>query len=116
MVVESDGYLSLIEYFTENLQLFERAGVFEEGRESIEDVVMDLIASNLMTVFSQNPDLDADLRFTLMQEADRVMEDLSEVLTSVWCQCPTVEQVAFLEDYVSLVKNLFDSAIAYRME
>ncbi|WP_087017761.1 DUF3802 family protein [Thaumasiovibrio subtropicus] len=114
MVVESEGYHALIEHFTEHLALFEKGGE-EGGQECIEDVVMDMIASNLMVVFQQNPDLDADFRFKLMQEADNVMEDLSEVLSSVWTCCPTNEQIAFLEDYISLVKNLFDSAIAERL-
>ncbi len=114
MVVESEGYHALIEHFTAHLDLFERGGE-EDGQESIEDVVMDMIASNLMAVMQQNPDLDSDFRFKLMQEADNVMEDLNEVLSSVWMCCPTNEQIGFLEDYISLVKNLFDSAIAERL-
>ncbi|WP_413110743.1 DUF3802 family protein [Thaumasiovibrio sp. DFM-14] len=111
MVVESEGYNALIEYFTLHLYLFE-SNIGEVGQETIEDVVMDMIASNLMAVFGQNPDLESNFRFKLMQEADKVMEDLNEVLSSVWQSCPTNEQIAFLEDYISLVKNLFDSAIA----
>ncbi|MDV5168963.1 DUF3802 family protein [Photobacterium rosenbergii] len=111
MVVESEGYHALIEYFTEHLSLFENAET-EGCSETVEDVVTDMIATNLMTVFSQNPDLEADFRFKLMQEADAVMEDLNEVLAGAWNRCPTNEQVRFLEDYVGLVKNLFDSAIS----
>ncbi|GAB3529869.1 topoisomerase II [Photobacterium proteolyticum] len=111
MVVESEGYHALIEYFTEHLSLFERASK-DSCSETVEDVVTDMIATNLMAVFSQNPDLEADFRFKLMQEADRVVEDLSEVLAGAWRCCPTNEQIAFLEDYIGLVKNLFDSAIS----
>ncbi len=39
----------------------------------IEEVVTDLIATQLMAVFSQNPDIEQDIRFQLMQEADSVM-------------------------------------------
>ncbi|WEM40989.1 DUF3802 family protein [Photobacterium sp. DA100] len=111
MVVESEGYHALIEYFTEHLSLFENAEA-NGCEETVEDVVTDMIATNLMTVFAQNPDLEADFRFKLMQEADAVMEDLNEVLAGAWSRCPTNEQVCFLEDYVGLVKNLFDSAIS----
>lgn len=111
MVVESEGYHALIEYFTEHLSLFENAS--KDGcSETVEDVVTDMIATNLMAVFSQNPDIDTDFRFKLMQEADAVMEDLAEVLAAAWRSCPTNEQIAFLEDYIGLVKNLFDSAIS----
>lgn len=111
MVVESEGYHALIEYFTEHLSLFEKASA-EVCDETVEDVVMDMIATNIMAVFSQNPDLHPDLRFKLMQEADAVMADLSEVLAGAWSRSPTNEQVVFLEDYIGLVKNLFDTAIS----
>jgi hypothetical protein len=113
MVVESEGYHALIEYFTEHLSLFEKANK-EACKETVEDVVTDMIATNLMAVFSQNPDLDADFRFKLMQEADAVVDDLSEVLAGAWRRSPTVEQISFLEDYIGLVKNLFDSAISQK--
>ncbi|KLV07177.1 topoisomerase II [Photobacterium aquae] len=111
MVVESEGYHALIEYFTEHLSLFEKSDA-EGCAETVEDVVTDMIATNLMAVFAQNPDLAKDFRFKLMQEADAVVEDLNEVLAGVWTRCPTNEQVVFLEDYIGLVKNLFDSAIS----
>jgi uncharacterized protein DUF3802 len=113
MVVESEGYHALIEYFTEHLALFEKASE-DVCKETVEDVVTDMIATNLMTVFSQNPDLEADFRFKLMQEADAVVADLSEVLAGAWLRSPTVEQISFLEDYIGLVKNLFDSAISQK--
>ncbi|MGF1727290.1 DUF3802 family protein [Photobacterium nomapromontoriensis] len=115
MVVESEGYHALIEYFTEHLSLFEKAAT-ESCNETVEDVVTDMIATNLMAVFSQNPDLDSDFRFKLLQEADSVMDDLNEVLASAWTRSPTNEQVVFLEDYVGLVKNLFDSAISQHIQ
>ena len=110
MVVESEGYHALIEYFTEHLSLFEKV-CSDVSTETVEDVVTDMIATNLMAVFSQNPDLESDFRFMLMREADAVVDDLSEVLAGAWRRCPTNEQIAFLEDYIGLVKNLFDSAI-----
>ncbi|KLV08614.1 MULTISPECIES: DUF3802 family protein [Photobacterium] len=115
MVVESEGYHALIEYFTEHLSLFEKSET-EACNETVEDVVTDMIATNLMAVFSQNPDLEPDFRFRLMQEADAVMEDLNEVLAGALMRSPTNEQVMFLEDYIGLVKNLFDSAISQHVQ
>lgn len=111
MVVDNDGYLSLIEYLTENLSLF-IDGTGDTGDETVEDVVTDMVASNIMTVFDQNPELSSAIRFQLLKEADAVVDDLGEVLASAWQAKATNEQVIFLEDYISLIKNLFDSVLA----
>ncbi|WP_318401124.1 DUF3802 family protein [Photobacterium leiognathi] len=111
LVAHTEGYEALIEYLASNLTLFEGASASDQG-VTIEEVVTDLIATQLMAVFSQNPDIEQDIRFQLMQEADSVMADLHQVLEGVWLREPTNEQINFLEDFISLVKNLFDSAIA----
>ncbi|TON67933.1 topoisomerase II, partial [Vibrio parahaemolyticus] len=41
-----------------------------------------------------------------------VVEDLGEVLAGVWSKKATNEQIAFLDEYIALVKNLFDTAVA----
>ncbi len=111
MVVETDGYLALIEHLSLNLDIFiTESG--DTGTESIEDVVTDLVASNIMAIFEQNPELHASVRFKLLKEADAVVEDLGEVLAGVWNKKATNEQIAFLDEYVALVKNLFDTAVA----
>ncbi|MFQ2243564.1 DUF3802 family protein [Aeromonas enteropelogenes] len=111
MVVESDGYISLIEYLVERLGLFETQQQ-SEGGETIEDLVSGRVASNLMAICEQHPELDPKVRFVIMQEADAVVADLEEVLSAVWLRAPTLEQQAFLEEFIDLIKNLFDSAIA----
>lgn len=105
MVVETDGYLALIEHLSLNLDIFttERG---DTGSESIEDVVTDMVASNIMMIFEQNPELHSSVRFKLLKEADAVVEDLGEVLAGVWGKKATNEQITFLEEYVALVKNL----------
>ena len=109
MIVNTEGYHALIEYLTEHLAIFANQQG-DTGEETVEDIVTDLIASNLMAVFAQNPELDADVRFTLLREADAVVADLGEVLAGAWVQKATNEQVMFLDDYIGLIKNLFDSA------
>lgn len=111
MVVDTDGYLSLIEHLTFNLSVF-TSEEGDTGVETVEDVVTDMIASNIMTIFEQNPDLHSSVRFKLLKEADLVLDDLGEVLAGVWLKKATNEQIIFLDEYIALVKNLFDSAIA----
>jgi len=110
MVVESEGYISLIEYLVESLGLFESQQQ-SNGEETIEDLVSGRVASNLMAICEQNPQIDPKVRFAIMQEADAVVADLEEVLSAVWLRAPTPEQKAFLIEFIDLIKNLFDSAI-----
>ncbi|MGF1694185.1 DUF3802 family protein [Vibrio kyushuensis] len=111
MVVETDGYLALIEHLAFNLDVFtSRDG--DTGAESVEDVATDMVASNIMAIFEQNPELHSSVRFQLLKEADSVVEDLGEVLAGVWGRPATNEQITFLDEYIALVKNLFDVAVA----
>ncbi|PPA29585.1 DUF3802 domain-containing protein [Aeromonas jandaei] len=112
MVVESEGYISLIEYLVESLGLFEAQQQNAGGEQTIEDLVSSRVASNLMAICEQNPQLAPKVRFTIMQEADAVVADLEEVLSAVWLREPTPEQKALLIEFIDLIKNLFDSAIA----
>ncbi|EJK2114720.1 topoisomerase II [Vibrio navarrensis] len=111
MVVETDGYLALIEHLALNLDVF-ASDVGDTGTETIEDVITDMIASNIMALFEQNPELHSSIRFKLLKEADMVADDLGEVLAGVWHKKATNEQINFLDEYIALVKNLFDSAVA----
>lgn len=111
MVVETDGYLALIEHLAFNLDVF-TSDNSDTGAESVEDVVTDMVASNIMAIFEQNPDMHPSVRFKLLKEADSVVEDLGEVLAGVWSKPATNEQIAFLDEYIALLKNLFDSAVA----
>ncbi|WP_428773528.1 DUF3802 family protein [Vibrio sp.] len=111
MVVETDGYLALIEHLAFNLDIFAKHDS-DFGEESVEDIVTDMVASNIMAIFEQNPELHSSVRFQLLKEADSVVEDLGEVLAGVWAKPATNAQIAFMDEYIALVKNLFDSAVA----
>jgi hypothetical protein len=111
VVVDTDGYLALIEHLTFNLDLF-TSGEGDTGEETVEDVVTDMIATNIMAIFEQNPELHSSVRFKLLKEGDLVLADLGEVLAGNWTKKATNEQIGFLDEYIALVKNLFDSAIA----
>ncbi|CAK2391882.1 Topoisomerase II [Vibrio crassostreae] len=111
MVVETDGYLALIEHLSFNLDVFTN-GNGDTGNESVEDIITDMISTNIMAIFEQNPELHASVRFQLLKEADAVVADLGEVLAGVWAKKATNEQIVFLDEYIALVKNLFDTAVA----
>ena len=111
MVVETDGYLALIEHLAFNLDVF-TSTKDDAGIESVEDVATDMVSSNIMAIFEQNPEMHSSVRFQLLKEADSVVEDLGEVLAGVWTKPATNDQVTFLDEYVALVKNLFDVAVA----
>lgn len=111
MVVESEGYFSLIEYLVQNLGLFETPQ-HSNGEETIEELVSERIAGNMMAICEQHPELDPKLRFAMMQEVDAVVADLEEVLSIAWLRAPSPEQKAFLIEFIDLIKNLFDSVIA----
>ncbi|WP_299690042.1 DUF3802 family protein [uncultured Vibrio sp.] len=111
MVVETDGYLALIEHLSFNLSIFTNSNG-DTGNESIEDIITDMISTNIMAIFEQNPELHSSVRFQLLKEADAVMADLGEVLAGVWAKKATNEQIVFLDEYIALVKNLFDTAVA----
>ena len=111
MVVETDGYLALIEHLSFNLDVFTN-GNGDTGNESVEDIVTDMISSNIMAIFEQNPELHSSVRFQLLKEVDAVVADLGEVLAGAWAKKATNEQIVFLDEYIALVKNLFDTAVA----
>jgi ABC-type transporter MlaC component len=109
VVVDTDGYEALIEHLSLNLSVFTSDG--DTGSESIEDVISDMMSSNIMALFAQNPEMHSSVRFRLLKEVDLVVEDLAEVLAGCWLRKATNEQVEFLDEFVSLLKNLFDSAV-----
>jgi|TARA_Y100001956_G_scaffold26743_1_gene26570 hypothetical protein len=111
VVVETDGYLALIEHLSFNLDVF-TSDKGDTGSESVEDIVTDMISTNIMAIFEQNPEMHASVRFQLLKEADAVVADLGEVLAGVWAKKATNEQIVFLDEYIALVKNLFDTAVA----
>lgn len=114
MVVGSDGYAALLEYFVKNMALFS-ANDDRIGSETIEELVHELVASQIMTLCDQNKHIPASLRFSVMNDADQVVIDVEEMLKLNWKEKPSVKQINFLSEYVELLKNLFDADITEAM-
>ncbi|MFM2482623.1 DUF3802 family protein [Celerinatantimonas sp. YJH-8] len=110
MVTNGEGYYQLIQYLTENLSVFEQSGTPMTGI-TVAEYTTDKIAESVMAVCQQHPHLNSESRFSVIRESDSVVNDLQEVLSSVWNTPPTQQQSEFLDEFIGLIKNLFDSAI-----
>ncbi|WP_440905414.1 DUF3802 family protein [Catenovulum sp. SX2] len=109
MVTESQAYIELISYFTENLDLFEE-GKGETIDKTVRDLIEEHIAQKIMAFFSQHEGLDQDTRLDVVREADAIVTDLEEFLSRRLDQKSTVQQEQFIIEFSGLIKNLFDSA------
>ncbi|WP_199610599.1 DUF3802 family protein [Flocculibacter collagenilyticus] len=112
MVIDKAGYNHLIEYFTENLALFEKPGEPIANGKTVMCAIEDKIAANIINLCTQHDELEMNHRSLIIREVDGIVYDLQEILSSVINQPVTQEQLEFIEEFSGLVKNLFDSAIA----
>ena len=56
------------------------------------------------------------MRLDIVRETDAIVYDLEEVLSKVLDTHPTPQQEAFINEFVGLVKNLFDERLqSYRL-
>lgn len=112
MIVESDGYIDLIQYLSEQLGVFSAEGD-EMSRASftVREQLEDSLSDKIMRV-SQQHDLDKETRFDIVREADAILYDLEEVLASVLNMRPTEQQQVFIEEFTGLLKNLIDARVA----
>lgn len=112
MIVESDGYIELIQYLTEQIGIFESAeGDAERAPFTVREQLEDSLSDKIMRV-SQQHDVSQAVRFNIVREADAILYDLEEVLASVLNSHPTPQQQVFIEEFTGLVKNLLDARIS----
>ena len=113
MITNSDGYIQLIHFLADNLAIFEKHNQqVASTTDTIGDIFSVHIANNTMTVCNQHQQLTEKHRFVIIREIDAIVGDLEEVLSSAWDISPSHEQMAFIEEFVGLMKNLFDSEIS----
>jgi len=111
MVLDRQGYDDLIMYLTQNLALFEKPGDIKPGAPTVMELIEDVIAENVMLICEQHTELGTEQRSQIVREVDGIVYDLEEVLSSITTQPVTVEQHAFIDEFGSLVKNLFDGVV-----
>lgn len=113
MITNSDGYIQLIHFLADNLAIFEHHNQNNSATtDSIGDIFSEHIANNTMAVCNQHKQLTEKHRFVVIREIDAIVGDLEEVLSSAWDESPSNEQMAFIEEFTGLMKNLFDSEIS----
>ncbi|EWH09382.1 hypothetical protein DS2_12639 [Catenovulum agarivorans DS-2] len=108
MVTESQAYIELISYFTDNIELFQQ-NKGETLDKTVRDLIEEHIAQKIMAFFSQHESLDQDTRLDVVREADAIVTDLEEFLSRRLDEKATSQQEAFIVEFSGLIKNLFDS-------
>lgn len=111
MIVETDGYIELIQYLTGQLPVFtEQGGSAKTADYTLRDFMEERLSESMMAVFEQN-ELDQSVRLDIVRETDAIVYDLEEVLSKVLDTHPTPQQETFINEFVGLVKNLFDERL-----
>lgn len=112
MILETDGYVELIQYLTEHLSIFtEPVPTAEQAEETVRECFEAQLANSIILV-NQQHEIDTATRLEIVREADGILYDLEEVLASVLDTRPGQQQQAFIKEFVGLVKNLFDCELS----
>jgi hypothetical protein len=112
MVTNTDSYIQLIEYLTENLTLFETVTIISHSSLTVMEVIEQELSAQIIAVCSQNPQLTFNQRNLIIREADAIVSDLDEIFSTVSLQPATEEQILFIKEFATLIKNIFDNAIS----
>lgn len=111
MVIDTDGYMHIIEYLTEHFSLFENRNNSPQYNETVMTVIEEELSEQIITVCSQNEMLTFNQRNTIIREVDAIVSDLEEILSGVVNNRVTEEQIVFIKELSALIKNLFDTEI-----
>ncbi len=111
MVTDTDGYVHIIEYLTEHLSLFEYSDEMPMGDDTVMEVIEQELSDQIMTLCSQHESLSFNQRNMVIREVDAIVYDLEEILSGVLKNQVTEKQFAFIREFSTLIKNLFDTEI-----
>lgn len=112
MVTDTEGYMYIIEYLTENLSLFENKLPSDKNTNTVMAVIEMELSEQIISVCSQNNALVASQRNAIIGEVDAILYDLEEVLSGVINNPVTDQQAIFINEFATLIKNLFDDEIS----
>ncbi len=112
MVTNKDGYIHLIQYLTEHLDLFETPDSQPVCDDTIIELFEEQLSAQIIMICGQNPSLSFTERNMIIREVDAIVYDLEEILASVANRHATPAQTLFITEFSSLIKNLFDQEIA----
>ena len=111
MVIDTEGYIHVIEYLTEHLSLFESSPATTVGNKTVMAVIEQELSDQIIIVCSQNEALTFNQRGIIVREVDAIVYDLEEILSGIVNNPITDEQLIFIKEFASLIKNLFDTEI-----
>lgn len=111
MVTDTEGYIHIIEYLTEHLSLFENTPSLASNSETVMEVIEQELSDQIISICGQNEALTFNQRNMIIREVDAIVYDLEEILSGVVNNAVTNQQQAFIKEFASLIKNLFDTEI-----
>lgn len=110
ILLTSEAYKSCIDYFIDNLVIFE-TDERSTNTELIEEIVTNNTAKMLMSFCAQQAHIDQLTRNKVILEGDKLVEELKHILGNLWKKPATRAQIEFLDEYFLLLKNSLDSQI-----
>jgi hypothetical protein len=111
MVIDTEGYIHIIEYLTEHLSLFENSIAADTNSETVMTVIEIELSEQIISVCGQNEGLSFNQRNAIIREVDAIVYDLEEILSGIVNNPITEPQGRFIKEFATLIKNLFDSEI-----
>lgn len=111
MVIDTEGYINVIEYLAEHLSLFENSIASDKNADTVMNVIEVELSEQIISVCGQNDGLSFTQRNAIIREVDAIVYDLEEILSGVVNNPVTESQNRFISEFAMLIKNLFDNEI-----
>lgn len=114
MLLKSDAYKACVDYFIDNLSIFDNENENENNNVNanlIANIIILNTSNMLMTFCEQQPQLDTLTRNSVIADGDLLIEELEHILGRFWNKAATAEQEEFLNEYFLLLKNSLDSQV-----
>ncbi|GAA0823381.1 DUF3802 family protein [Colwellia sp. D2M02] len=111
MVTDTDGYVQIISYLTEHLNLFENSTSSALSTDTVMAAIEVELGEQIIAVCSQNDSLTYNQRNAIIREVDAILYDLEEILSGVVNNKVNSAQKEFIAEFAGLIKNLFDGVI-----
>ena len=111
MVIDTEGYIHIIEYLAEHLSLFENSTATDKSADTVMTVIEVELSEQIISVCGQNEGLSFNQRNAIIREVDAIVYDLEEILSGVVSNPVTEPQSRFIKEFATLIKNLFDTEV-----
>lgn len=111
MVIDTEGYIHIIEYLTEHLSLFENCVATDKSADTVMSVIEIELSEQIISVCGQNIGLSFNQRNDIVREVDAIVSDLEEILSGIVKNPVTEAQSQFIKEFATIIKNLFDNEI-----